>query len=35
VPLNKVVAHTFRIKNVGNAPLILNGEPPVRAVEGC
>lgn len=35
VPLNKVVSHTFRIRNAGSAPLVLNGEPLVRAVQGC
>ena len=35
VPLNKVVSHSFTIKNVGTAPLTLLGEPPVRAVQGC
>ena len=35
VPLDKVVSHAFRISNVGNAPLVLNGEPPVRAAQGC
>lgn len=35
VPLDKVVSHTFKIKNVGNAPLLFKGEPPVRAVQGC
>ena len=35
VPLDKVVSHAFRIKNVGSAPLVLNGEPLVRAVQGC
>ena len=35
VPLNKVVSHSFKIKNVGTAPLTFLGEPPVRAVQGC
>ncbi len=35
VPLNKVVSHTFLIKNVGDAPLILMEKPSVRAVQGC
>jgi hypothetical protein len=35
VPLDKVVSHTFRIKNAGGAPLVLAGEPKVRAAQGC
>lgn len=35
VPLDKVVAHTFRLKNVGSESVVLSGRPQVRAAEGC
>ena len=35
VPLDKMVKAEFKIKNVGNEPLIIKGEPRVELVKGC
>ncbi|MFQ5813668.1 MAG: hypothetical protein ACE5I2_10855 [Anaerolineae bacterium] len=35
VPLDAVVEHSFVYRNVGNAPLVLQDEPAIEAVEGC
>jgi hypothetical protein len=35
VPLNMAVEHTFVYRNVGDAPLVLQGEPQIETVEGC
>ena len=35
VPLDKMVKAEFKIKNVGNQPLIIKGEPRVELVKGC
>ena len=35
VPLDKPVRATFRLKNVGDQPLTIKGEPRVELVKGC
>ena len=35
VPLDKMVKAEFKIKNVGNQPLIVKAEPRVELVKGC
>ncbi len=35
VKLNKTIRTTFRLKNVGDQPLKILGEPAVELVEGC
>lgn len=35
VPLDKMVSHSFVIKNVGTENLTFLGRPQVRAVQGC
>ncbi len=35
VPLNKPVKATFKLTNVGDRPLTLNGTPEVQALKGC
>jgi hypothetical protein len=35
VPYNQMVRSTFRLSNVGDQPLQIQGEPQVQLVEGC
>ncbi len=35
IKFNVPVAYTFAFRNAGDAPLVIQGEPPVKAVEGC
>ena len=35
VPLDTVVEHDFVYRNAGDAPLVLQDEPGIEAVEGC
>jgi len=35
VPLNEYVEHNFVYRNVGDQPLIIQGEPKIDLVEGC
>lgn len=35
VKMNTPVTAAFKVKNVGNAPLQVLGQPEVRVVEGC
>jgi hypothetical protein len=35
LPLDKTVKATFKLSNVGDKPLGLNGTPQVQAVKGC
>lgn len=35
VPLDKLVEHDFVYRNVGDAPVVLQGKPKVELVEGC
>ena len=35
VPLNTVVEHDFVYRNLGDAPLVLQAEPEIEAIEGC
>jgi hypothetical protein len=35
VKLNKTIRTAFRLKNVGDEPLYIKGEPVVELVEGC
>ncbi len=35
IKLNKTIRTTFRLRNVGDEPLHIMGEPAVELVEGC
>jgi len=35
VKLNETIRTAFRLKNVGDQPLVIKGEPVVELVEGC
>jgi hypothetical protein len=35
IELNKTIRTAFRLKNVGDQPLYIKGEPVVELVEGC
>ena len=35
IKLNKTIRTAFRLKNVGDQPLYIKGEPVVELVEGC
>ncbi len=35
IKLNKTVQTTYRLRNVGDQPLYITGEPQVELVEGC
>ncbi len=35
IKLNKTIRTAFRLKNVGDQPLQIKGEPVVELVEGC
>ncbi|OGO42336.1 MAG: hypothetical protein A2Z04_08890 [Chloroflexi bacterium RBG_16_57_9] len=32
---NKPAEYTFKFRNAGDAPLVIQGDPPVKAVQGC
>jgi len=35
IPLGRTIETTFRLRNVGDKPLHIMGEPQVELVEGC
>ncbi|RME41935.1 MAG: hypothetical protein D6796_15125 [Caldilineae bacterium] len=35
IPLGRTIKTTFRLRNVGDQPLHIMGEPQVELVEGC